>query len=387
MAAGTAPRRALRRARSPVTRSRSSAADAHDPGAVTPAPRPRPADRRPRSRQRADASARAKRPRKPATRRPEADPGMGQAPANGPPGARRRSSLMSCRRLRPAGLGAPPRPDQRADPDDPHPEHRRHERRGGVRGAARGLSRRASRRGASAGRGLGRRRPDAEGAPPDWAAVEFAPLPELIDVIRPGGLARRRRRASRRPCGTIREARGDHSLEFLGDMPAIEARDWLTRIDGIGKKTASVLLLFCFGTPLMPVDRHVERVSIESASCQPRRPPTTAHDLYLALLEPDQVYEAHVQPHPPRPGDLPRPRPACELCPLRTAADSSTKRRPRPRSLARYLRTTGDPDRNAARVVKERHDRVRNPASEGVLSSDRSNYLPPESPIDRLAAR
>ena len=25
--------------------------------------------------------------------------------------------------------------------------------------------------------------------PPDWTAVEHAPLPELIDVIRPGGLA------------------------------------------------------------------------------------------------------------------------------------------------------------------------------------------------------
>ena len=28
-----------------------------------------------------------------------------------------------------------------------------------------------------------------DGAAPDWAAVEFAPLPELTDVIRPGGLA------------------------------------------------------------------------------------------------------------------------------------------------------------------------------------------------------
>ena len=27
------------------------------------------------------------------------------------------------------------------------------------------------------------------GAPPDWARVEFAPLPELTNVIRPGGLA------------------------------------------------------------------------------------------------------------------------------------------------------------------------------------------------------
>ena len=43
-------------------------------------------------------------------------------------------------------------------------------------------------------------------------------------------------------------------------MPALEARDWLTSIDGIGKKTASIVLAFCFGAPVMAVDRHVERV-------------------------------------------------------------------------------------------------------------------------------
>ena len=77
-------------------------------------------------------------------------------------------------------------------------------------------------------------------------------------------------------------------------MPAIEAREWLTRIDGIGKKTASVLLLFSFGTPLMPVDRHVDRVSHRVGLMPPKATADDAHDLYLALLEPDDVYAAHV---------------------------------------------------------------------------------------------
>ena len=99
------------------------------------------------------------------------------------------------------------------------------------------------------------------GAPPDWAAVEFAPIQELTDVIRPGGLANQKAPRLQATLRRIREERGDYSLEFLGEMPALEARAWLTSIDGIGKKTASVVLLFCFGLPLMPVDRHVERVS------------------------------------------------------------------------------------------------------------------------------
>jgi endonuclease III len=134
----------------------------------------------------------------------------------------------------------------------------------------------------------------SDSAAPDWAAVETAPAEELIEVIRPGGLAVQKTPRIQAALRTIREERGDHSLEFLGDMPALEARDWLTRIGGIGRKTASVLLLFCFGTPLMPVDRHVERVSHRIGLIGPKASADDAHEIYLAMLEPDQMYEAHV---------------------------------------------------------------------------------------------
>ena len=77
-------------------------------------------------------------------------------------------------------------------------------------------------------------------------------------------------------------------------MTAIEARDWLIQIDGIGKKTASVLLLFCFGTPFLPIDRHVDRVLRRVGVLPPKPPIEVAHDLVLGLFEPDQMYEAHV---------------------------------------------------------------------------------------------
>src|SRR6185437_11889317 len=79
-----------------------------------------------------------------------------------------------------------------------------------------------------------------DGVAPNWARVEFAPIEELTDVIRPGGLPNQKAPRLQATLRTIREERGDYSLEFLGDMAALEARDWLTRIDGIGKKTASV---------------------------------------------------------------------------------------------------------------------------------------------------
>jgi endonuclease-3 len=132
------------------------------------------------------------------------------------------------------------------------------------------------------------------GAPPDWAAVEFAPIDELIDVIRPGGLAPQKAPRIQAALRRIREQHGDYSLEFLGQLPALEARAWLTEIDGIGRKTASIVLLFCFGLPLMPVDRHVERVAKRIGLIPPKATADDAHELFLGLLEPDVMYEAHV---------------------------------------------------------------------------------------------
>ena len=109
-----------------------------------------------------------------------------------------------------AGLGAPPRPDERADPHDPDPEQRRHERREGVRGA----SARAYPSSAAAGDPS---RPAAAGAatacrpapPPDWAAVEFAPIAELIErhPARRPRPTRRRRGSRRRSADDPRGAR------------------------------------------------------------------------------------------------------------------------------------------------------------------------------------
>jgi endonuclease-3 len=131
-------------------------------------------------------------------------------------------------------------------------------------------------------------------APPDWLAVEETPLPKLVEAIRPGGLAQQKAPRIQAALQVIRAQRGDHSLEFLGEMPAIKARDWLTAIDGVGRKTASVLLMFSFGMPLMPVDRHVERVSLRVGLIPPKATADEAHELYLAMLEPNQMYEAHV---------------------------------------------------------------------------------------------
>lgn len=157
-----------------------------------------------------------------------------------------------------------------------------------------------------------------DGVAPDWDAIENAPLPELVDTIRPGGLANQKAPRIQATLRYIREERGDYSLEFLGEMTALDARDWLTQIDGIGKKTASVLLLFSFGLPLMPVDRHVERVAQRVGLVGPKVGADDAHDLFLGMLEPDQMYEAHVNLIQHGRKVCHAQRPDHDACPLRS---------------------------------------------------------------------
>ena len=160
------------------------------------------------------------------------------------------------------------------------------------------------------GRGL----PD--GVTPDWARVDAAPLEELVEVIRPGGLPNGKARGIKAALRAIHEARGDYSLEFLGEMPALEARSWLTAINGVGVKTASVVLLFSFGLPLMPVDRHVERVARRVGLIPPKFDANQAHEVFLAVLEPDEMHEAHVNLIQHGRAVCHAQRPAHELCPL-----------------------------------------------------------------------
>jgi endonuclease-3 len=152
--------------------------------------------------------------------------------------------------------------------------------------------------------------------PPDWAAVEAAPLAELVDVIRPGGLANQKAPRIQAALRALMANGRSYSLEFLATKPALEARDWLAAIPGIGKKTASVVLLFSFGLPLMPVDRHVHRVSQRIGLIPPKADADAAHDYYLAMLKPEQMFETHVSLIGHGRRTCHAQRPDCEHCPL-----------------------------------------------------------------------
>ena len=96
---------------------------------------------------------------------------------------------------------------------------------------------------------------------PDWQAVIDASLDELTAVIRSCGLANIKAPRIQKALRSIQAERGDLDLNWLAGLPVNEARAWLTGLDGIGNKSASILLLFSFNRPAFPVDTHVGRVT------------------------------------------------------------------------------------------------------------------------------
>jgi endonuclease-3 len=145
-----------------------------------------------------------------------------------------------------------------------------------------------------------------------WAEVRDAPGADVEEAIRPGGLA---------PTKAVRiqeilRAIGDDSLAWLEDAPVEEARDYLTTLPGVGRKTAACVLLFSYGRPDIPVDTHVYRVGTRLALWRANAPLDEAHDEMLRLARGSDPYEAHVAliRHGRRTCTARSPR--CRECPL-----------------------------------------------------------------------
>jgi endonuclease-3 len=125
-----------------------------------------------------------------------------------------------------------------------------------------------------------------------WAEVRDADEDEVEEAIRPGGISRVKAGRIQR----ILRAIGDDDLSRLADEPLDQAREELTDLPGVGRKTAACVLLFSFGMPDVPVDTHVYRVGSRLGLFRPKASFEEAHDEMLRLVGDDagEAYEVHV---------------------------------------------------------------------------------------------
>ena len=145
-----------------------------------------------------------------------------------------------------------------------------------------------------------------------WPAIRDASTAEVIEAIRPGGLANTK---GPRIQEVLRMLGPEPDLDWLEVAPRQVAIDYLTSLPGVGRKTAACVMIFSFGRPEIPVDTHVHRVGGRLGLFRERASLEEAHDEMLAITDPANAYELHMNliAHG---REVCRPKPRCGECGL-----------------------------------------------------------------------
>jgi endonuclease-3 len=157
---------------------------------------------------------------------------------------------------------------------------------------------------------------------PTWEAVRDAPLTEVEEAIRPGGISKVKSERIQRILRAIDDDTA-LALDWLPRVPLGEARDYLTSLPGVGRKTAACVLLFAYGLHDVPVDTHVSRVAMRLELLRPGASFEELHDQMLALTPPGEELELHVNLLRHGRRTCHARKPACAECALARMCPSS----------------------------------------------------------------
>jgi endonuclease-3 len=134
--------------------------------------------------------------------------------------------------------------------------------------------------------------------PIDYTAVLAAPVSEVEEAIRPGGISKVKSARIQAILAAIEKSAGEEgnplSLDWMRTAPLEQSRAFLCSLPGVGRKTAACVLLFSYGLPDIPVDTHVSRVGTRLGLFRPGAPFEELHDQMLAMTPPGQELEFHV---------------------------------------------------------------------------------------------
>jgi endonuclease-3 len=155
---------------------------------------------------------------------------------------------------------------------------------------------------------------------PTWEAVRDAPVDEIEEAIRPGGISKVKSVRIK----AILEAIGDPlDLGWMQEAPVEESRGYLVALPGVGRKTAACVLLFAYGLREVPVDTHVSRVGGRLAILPVKGPFEKLHDEMLRISPPGSELELHVNLLRHGRRTCHAQRPACGRCDLRRMCPSA----------------------------------------------------------------
>lgn len=155
----------------------------------------------------------------------------------------------------------------------------------------------------------------------DWETVRTAPLAAIKAAIRPAGMYNQKAPHIVATLTKLYQDRGEYSLDFLAHLPVADALAYLMRFPGVGHKTASIVLLFCFNQAAFPVDTHIQRIS-QRLGISPRRAGAEQiKRIWESLLPPQHYYPLHLNLIRLGREICRAQTPRCEQCPIQHLCD------------------------------------------------------------------
>ena len=142
-----------------------------------------------------------------------------------------------------------------------------------------------------------------------------APVEELEQAIFSTGFYRNKAKSIRGACAALVEKHG-------GEVPT--TMEELTKLPGVGRKTANVLLGHCFDVPGIVVDTHVKRISNLLGLVKSNNPDVIEKELEKIVPEEKWVQFSHLLADHGRAICVAR-RPKCGECPIALLCPSAAK--------------------------------------------------------------
>ncbi|HEY2769039.1 MAG TPA: DNA lyase [Solirubrobacteraceae bacterium] len=163
--------------------------------------------------------------------------------------------------------------------------------------------------------------------PDSWEAIRDAPVDEIEEVIRPGGISKVKSARIKSILRAISETApgGELSLDWLQSLSVAAAQEYLTSLPGVGRKTAACVLLFALGMRDVPVDTHVSRVGTRLGMFRSKAPFEELHDTMLAITPVGEELELHLNLLRHGRRTCHAQRPACRECALRRMCPSASQ--------------------------------------------------------------
>lgn len=127
---------------------------------------------------------------------------------------------------------------------------------------------------------------------PTYEALAAAPEAELAEALKPGGLHHEKARRIKKILQELAVQKGGYSLDYLKPQSTAAALAELLKFEGVGKKTAGVVLLFSLGKAYFPVDTHIARIAQRLGWLKEGEP---SHDKLNPLIPDRLKYQLHLQ--------------------------------------------------------------------------------------------